>query len=214
MSLYTDLAREAFDKLDGVWSVQLFYRTWPYYARRANKVGRDPYEHFDKVLSENIPLPDDLPDNIKTQLQVYTKQLWAMSVVYIEAVLEHYFLASIELLSSDASNLPRSAGGLFRRLVTIFLESHGRDLIVPQEEAWQLNELAETRHLWVHKGGIVDQRYLDRTVDWWQSRSVDWFDLKPIIGDERKLTESYMKASIYFSKKLISHVDEQMRKVA
>jgi hypothetical protein len=85
----SNLAVDAINKLDGVWSVQLFFRTWPYYAQRANNREADPYKHFDIMLSENLSTPT-LPPELEAQLSSYTKQLWAMCIGYIEAILEHY----------------------------------------------------------------------------------------------------------------------------
>jgi hypothetical protein len=89
------LGRDTLDKLDGVWSVQLFFRTWPYYARRANSIGVDPFRDSTIVLLEQLPLPSMTPET-QDKWQLFLKQLWAMPIVYIEAILEHYFLGLIE----------------------------------------------------------------------------------------------------------------------
>lgn len=210
----SNLAVDAINKLDGVWSVQLFFRTWPYYAQRATNPESDPYKHFNVVLSENLPAPD-LPADLEVQMNTYTKQLWAMCIVYIEAILEHYFLSMIENLKlekEEKKQLPRQAGNLLNYLRRNFSKKCGRTISVTSEDEWQLYELTATRHLWVHVSGIVDEAYVKYTDERTEGRPTNWDQVKPTIGGERSLSEEYIKGSIYFSKHLICKIDEQITK--
>ncbi len=209
MNTKSNLADEAFEKLDGVWSVQLFFRSLPYYAYRANHKDNDPYKNYDFVLSENLPTPK-LPIDVEDKLNIYTKQLWAMSIVYVEAILEHYFFGQLNNLSTEKEKLPRQASLLFERLQDLCSKKYGVKALASKENTLQLYELTETRHLWVHRNGIVDKVYLERTNEWWQSRQNTWHEEKPTIGDERILSETYIKSNIYFSKVLIAQVEENL----
>lgn len=208
----SDIGQDALDKLDGVWSVQLFFRTWPYYANRATNRDSDPDKDYDVVLSENLPIPQ-LPPDASERLDVYTKQLWAMSIVYIEAILEHYFLGQLGKLFPQNGKHPRQASLLFERLQNLCAKRFGITLSISNKNILQLYELTETRHLWVHGKGIVDDTYLKRTKKWWQSRPTDWHEPKPIMGNERKLSELYIKSNIYFSKSLIAQIDSDLIKI-
>lgn len=209
----SNLAVDAINKLDGVWNVQLFFRTWPYYAQKATNPESDPYKDFNVVLSENLPAPA-LPAELEVQLNTYTKQLWAMCIVYIEAILEHYFLGSIEnlKLGAEEKRLPRQAGNLLSYLRRNFNKKRGGTISVSSEDEWQLYELTATRHLWVHLSGIVDEAYDRDTDKRLEGKPNNWDKVKPTLGAERLLSEEYIKRSIYFSKKLICKVDEQIIK--
>jgi uncharacterized protein YwgA len=208
-----NLAVDAINKLNGVWSVQLFFRTWPYYAQRATTPESDQYKHFNTVLSENLPALN-LPPDLEAQLNTYTKQLWAMCIVYIEAILEHYFLGIIENLKLEAEEkrLPRQAGSLLRYLKRNFNKKYGGAVSISSEDEWQLCELTATRHLWVHLSGVVDEVYVRDTDKRMEGRPNNWDKVKSTLGSERLLSAEYIKGSIYFSKKLISIVDEQITK--
>lgn len=196
---------DTLSKLDSIWTVQLFFRTFPYYLKRANTKIDSRSEKFDIVVSENPPAVN-LPDEIKKQLDFSTIHLWAMSIIYIEAILEDYIFTVIENLGLKSNRLPRQADKLFVYLNNEILSKKNIILNVDCENEWQLGELTQTRHLWVHRGGIVDQHYLEKTENWWMSRPTYWFENKPIEDTERLLTEEYIKGNIYFSKKLVSQI--------
>jgi hypothetical protein len=204
-----EFARTVQTRLDGVWSVQLFFRTWPYYAARSSSRHSVPLGDFDYVLSEQLPRPA-LPAEQEAQLNAYTTQMWGMSIVYIEAILEFYFQELITRLSLDQNKVPRQASKLLEYVQKQISEQLGHTLTLPSEQVLQLLELTQTRHLWVHGGGVVDSRYLSATSEWWSSRPGDWMEPAPLPGQERALTETYIKSSIWFSKRLISIVDEQL----
>jgi len=206
----SDLALSALDKLDGVYAVQVFFQTWPYYARRANSRTGDPLAHFDAVISEHPPVVK-LPPDMDALFQVYTAQMWAMSLVYIESILEGYLLDLFEHLKLKPKRMYRNAAKLMTDLIRLHHAKDGSAIEIDLELQYQLEELTATRHLWAHKNGVVDETYRDKDASqWWASRPPDWPEPKPELNQIRPLSEWYIKSNIYFAKRLIELIDPQV----
>ncbi len=207
----SDLALSALGKLDGIWAVQLFFRTWPYYFHRANSRTGDPLVGFDAVMSEHPPIVKLHPD-VDDLFQTYTRQTWAMCLVNIEAVLEGYLFDVFERLDPtlDLGNLPRQAIRLLQKLISDHRTKDGTTIKIDPEAESQLAELNAARHLWAHKNGVVDERYLKQTKEWWDSCPAAWPESKPALSQTRQLSEWYIKSNIYLAKRLIESIDPQV----
>ena len=208
-STQSNHAALAIKKLDGLWFIHLFFKTWPYYVRRANYRTDVPYEQFDVVISEHLPRPK-LSKEANDALDFYTMQLWAMILVYAEAILEHYLLAVIEELGISKKRLPRQAEKMYDYIRDLCMEKYGVDVSVPKEMELQLGELNATRHLWVHLDGKVDQQYLKKTEDWWKTRPSHWFEKVPTLNTRRELSELYVKFAIHFARQFVMKIDADL----
>ncbi|MEK7432567.1 MAG: hypothetical protein AABZ74_05495 [Cyanobacteriota bacterium] len=200
-----ELEKQSIEKLDGIWAVQLFFRNFPYYMQRANNRENDNYKHFDKVISENLPFPKNLPREVKSQFDAYQSQIWAMCIVYIEAILEDFFFSIFDYLETDykikPKKLPRQASFLQDELINTLDTNLGIKISIDETEKCQLVEMNATRHLWIHKGGKIDAKYLQNNYvkSWWSESG----QRIPNVNELRILDEKYIKSNLFFSKKLI-----------
>jgi hypothetical protein len=210
MNTRSKIATYAFEKLDGVWAVQLFFRNFPYFVQRTNTRKTDPVKHFDYIFSEHFP-PLPFSAEVQEQMDLYSEQLWGMSIVYLEAILEHYFIGIIDELDLPNRNYPRQAIKMYILLKEIFNEKYGLVINLTEQTEWQFSEITATRHIWVHKNGIVDDVYLRESALWWNN--IEQSESIPKVFEKRPLSEKYIKTNIIFCKSLISQFEENIKSI-